>query len=47
MRHEFIMTNRKSVAIKQCPWANHFIKVYGGYHCFESQDDYETFFNQK
>jgi hypothetical protein len=34
-------------AKKQCPWASKIVKVDGGYMCFESLQDYETWRNQK
>ena len=47
MRQEFVMTDKKSVAIEECPWASKIVKVCDGYQCFESADDYETYINQK
>lgn len=47
MRQKFIQTNKKTDAIKECPWACKVIKVQDGYMCFESPDDYKIWKNQK
>ena len=46
MRKQFVMTDKMSVAIAECPWASRFVKVCDGYQCFESVDDFDTFINQ-
>ena len=47
MRKIFVECKTKFQAKTKCLWAEYFIKVDGGYHCFESYDDYITFKNQK
>lgn len=47
MRQVFIQTNKKTDALKECPWANKIVKVDGGYRAFESIEDYKTWKNQK
>jgi len=46
MRTEFIETESRYQAKKACPWAAIVTKVVGGYKCFESYTDYETWKNQ-
>jgi hypothetical protein len=47
MKIKFIMTNKKSEAVEQCPWSSKIVKVHGGYLCFESLTDYTVWKNQK
>lgn len=47
MRQEFIVCNTKRAAQKSCPWASVIVKVTGGYRCFESVTDADTWKNQK
>lgn len=47
MRTQFIETDKRAVAVKECPWATKIIKVEGGYMAFESLTDYETWKNQR
>ena len=47
MRKAFIAANTPYQAQKECPWASHIAKACGGYWCFESYTDYETWKNQK
>lgn len=46
MRKEFFEGSLYA-AKKQCFWASKFTKVVGGYMCFESVSDYETWKKQK
>ncbi len=47
MRTQFIQTSSPKKALAECPWAAKLIKVEGGYRCFESVSDYETWRKQK
>ena len=47
MRKEFVECKSKTVAYNECPWASVFIRVTGGYMCFESYSDYRMWLNQK
>lgn len=47
MRQKFILTTKKSDALKECPWASKVVKVDSGYLAFESIEDYKTWKNQK
>ena len=47
MKTQFIETESRYQAKKQCPWASRTAKVFGGFMCFESVDDYKTWKNQK
>lgn len=47
MRTTFVETDSREVAKKECPWAAKIVKVEGGYMCFESITDYNTWKNQK
>lgn len=47
MKIKFVMTNKRSKAIEECPWSTKVIKVQGGYMCFESITDYSIWKNQK
>ena len=47
MRTELVQTNVKKEALKECPWASKAVRVFGGYMCFESIDDHNTWKNQK
>lgn len=40
MRKQFVECGSFSEAYDECPWANEVIKVYGGFQCFESLNDY-------
>ncbi len=46
MRKEFVEGTLKN-AKKECPWAEKFAKVVGGYQCFESLRDFRVWKNQK
>lgn len=46
MRKQFIESKRRDRALKLCPWASYIHKAGEGYWCFESYDDYITYFNQ-
>jgi hypothetical protein len=47
MRTQFVQTESRKQAAAECPWAAKIVKVEGGYRCFESISDYETWRNQK
>ena len=47
MRTQFVQTESRYQAKKQCPWQSRTAKINGGYMCFESITDYETWKNQK
>lgn len=47
MRKEFVECRTQADAKKLCPWAGFFLKVEGGYWCFESRSDYEVARKQK
>lgn len=47
MRQQFVETDSRYKASKECPWANHIAKVCGGFQCFESDSDYNIWKNQK
>ena len=40
MRSQFIPCKDRRAAFRRCPWAAVVIKVEGGYHCFESFNDF-------
>lgn len=46
MRTQFVTGTRRQ-ATQQCPWAVKIVKAEGGYMCFESVTDYETWRKQK
>lgn len=43
MRQQFIEAETEAEAKEQCPWASAVREVEGGYYCFESYSDAETF----
>ena len=47
MRKEFVQTENRKEAERECPWAEKIVKVVGGYQCFESQTDYDIWANQR
>lgn len=47
MRKSFVQCETRKQAETECPWASKIEKVEGGYMCFESISDYETWKNQK
>ena len=47
MRKEFLRTPTYSAAKKAAPWATVIAKAEGGYHAFESLNDYLTWKAQK
>ncbi len=47
MRQIFTTAKTREKALKDYPWASKVVKVEGGYMCFESIDDYETWKKQK
>jgi len=47
MRKEMVETKSRKESEKSCLWAAKIVKVDGGYMCFESLADYETWKNQK
>ncbi len=46
MRTQYIQCDTKDEASDACPWACEIVEVEGGYQCFESYGDYETWANQ-
>lgn len=46
MRKQFIECRSRSAAKRQCPWAAKIAKADGGYWCFESTAEYETWRKQ-
>lgn len=46
MRQEFIKTSKRAYASKRAPWAAIIVKVSGGFHAFESVDDFRIWSNQ-
>lgn len=47
MKTEFVECKYRYQAKKKCLWASRIVKVTGGYLCFESITDYETWKAQK
>lgn len=47
MRTQFVQVDTRKQATSECPWAAKIVKVDGGYMCFESVTDYETWRAQK
>lgn len=47
MRTEFVECGTRKQAQVACPWAAKIVKVEGGYMCFESVDDYNTWLRQR
>lgn len=47
MRKAFVECTTRYQAQKECPWAEHFTKVVGGYQCFESITDFRIWQRQK
>lgn len=47
MRQKVVFATSRREAKKECPWAAHICKVCGGYICFESHNDYNTWRKQK
>ena len=47
MRQEFVETDDKAKAEKECPWAGYVKEVEGGFMCFESTDDFKIWNSQK
>lgn len=47
MRTQFVETDSYAAASAACPWATKIVKVEGGYWCFESLADYETWQRQR
>jgi hypothetical protein len=47
MRQQFTEAKTRKSASKDCPWAARVVKVDGGYMCFESEADYQTWKQQK
>lgn len=42
MRQQFVECDTIEEAQAKCPWAAEIVEVDGGYMCFESVSDYET-----
>ena len=47
MRTQFVKSESRYQAKKQCPWQSRTAKTCGGYMCFESISDYDTWRRQK
>ena len=47
MRQAFIECKCRKTAVRRCPWACKIVKVCGGYHAFESWNDYDIWKNAK
>jgi hypothetical protein len=47
MKSQFIEAKSKQQAEKLAPWAEIIVKVEGGYHAFESAEDYRIWKQQK
>ena len=47
MRSQFVEVKTRKEAVAACPWAEKIVKVYGGYYCFESVQDWVTWSKQK
>lgn len=47
MRSQFVECKTRKQALAACPWAAVIIKVDGGYQCFESVTDADTFRRQR
>lgn len=47
MRQAFIDCKSRKTAWKRCPWASVITKVEGGFHAFESWEDFRIWKNQK
>jgi hypothetical protein len=46
MRQQFVQVDTREQAEEQCPWACEIVEVEGGWQCFESVSDYETWSKQ-
>lgn len=47
MKTQFCQVSTINEAINECPWACEVVEVDGGFMCFESIDDYNTWANQQ
>ena len=47
MRKQFVMGTSRRQAAAECPWAAKIVKVEGGYMCFESAAEYESWRQQR
>ena len=47
MRTQFVECKDRRTAKNRCPWAAKVVKAFGGFICFESIVDFETWKNQK
>ena len=47
MREEFVKCKSYKTAKRRCPWAAVIMRVEGGYHAYESVEDYRTAKRQK
>jgi len=47
MKTKFCQVSSKTEAFIECPWAAEAVEVDGGFMCFESIDDYNTWANQQ
>ena len=47
MRTQFCQVETKEEALDICPWSAEVAEAEGGFMCFESGDDFNTWKNQK
>jgi len=47
MRTQFVEGPNRAYALKCCPWAAKIVRVDGGWMCFESVADYQTWKKQQ
>jgi hypothetical protein len=47
MRSQIVWFETKAEALSECPWACDAFEIVGGWICFESWDDANTWNNQK
>jgi hypothetical protein len=47
MRKQFVQVETREEAEAACPWAAEILEVEGGFHCFESVQDYEIWVGQE
>lgn len=45
MRQKFVQTDKVLKALIECPWSRWIVRVVGGFQCFESYNDFQTFKN--
>jgi len=47
MKTAFVQVKTVVQARRECPWAYKCVKVEGGYQCFESEQNYNTWKSQR